>query len=125
MFLIDRLLHSVEGYSDRDLGASSDGGLQAKCAAELACSLLHHGNAEVSSARCGPIGRIESAAVIADGEVKSITLVLEVDGDGRGLGMANSVRYSLLTDADQVMDAAGRKRTPLPSDLDRASPSLL
>src|ERR1700722_1248180 len=110
MFLIDRLLHSVEGYSDRYLSASAGGGLEAKCAAELARSLFHDGNAKVSSAGRRPIGRIKAAAVSADGEVESVTLILEVDGDGRRLGMANCVRYSLLTDADKMMDAAGGKR---------------
>src|SRR5258705_13285321 len=96
MFLIDRLLHSVEGYSDRDLGASAGGGLQAKCAAKLAGTLFHHGNAEVSSARCGPIGCMKSAAVIADGQVEGVTLILQAYGDGRRLGMAKRVRDSLL-----------------------------
>ena len=91
MFLIDRLPHSVEGYSDRDLGASTDGGLQAECAAELACTLLHYRDTEVPSSRCGPIGHIESSAVIADGEIKSITFIFEIDSDGRGVGMADGV----------------------------------
>ena len=107
MLLIDRRLHCVEGYSDGDLGASVDGGLQAEGAPELACALFHDGNAEVSSARGGPVGRVKSAAVIANREVESVTLILEVDGDGRRLGMANRVRYGLLTNADEVMDATG------------------
>jgi len=125
MFLIDRLLHSVEGYSDRNLGASADRGLQAKCAAELAGTLFHHGNAEVSSARRGPIGRIKSTAVIADGEVESVTLIFEVDGNGRGLGMANRVGYGFLTDADKVMDTAGGKRYLVSFDVERGSDYFL
>src|SRR3981189_1715584 len=121
MFLIDRLLHSVEGYSDGDLGASAYGGLQAKRAAKLACALFHHRNTEVSSPRCRPIGRIEPAAVIADRKVKSVTFILEVNGDGRGLGMANGVRYRLLTDTDKVMDAAWCKRYLVSFDVERGS----
>ena len=121
MFLIDGLLHSVEGYSDGDLGASAYGGLQAKSAAKLACTLFHHRNAEVSTSRRRSIGRIEPATVIADRKVKGVTFILEVDGDGGGLGMANSVRYRLLTDADKVMDAAWCKRYLVSFDVERGS----
>ena len=38
-----------------------------------------------------------------------VTLIFEMDGDIRRVGMSNGVRYSLLADADKVMDAAGGK----------------
>src|SRR5260370_22894469 len=68
---------------------------------------------------------MKSASVIADGKVESVTLIFEMDGDGRGLGMANSVRYSLLTDADKVMDAAGSERNFFSFDLERCSDHFL
>jgi hypothetical protein len=125
MFLIDRLSHGVEGYSDRDLSASTDGGLQAECAAELAGTLLHYRDTEVPSARCGPVGHIESSAVIADGEIKSITFILEIDSDGRRVGMTDSVRNSLLTDTNKVMDAAWGKRYFVSFDVECGSDDFL
>src|SRR5438067_12198315 len=125
MFLSKRLLHSVEGYSDGDLGASADGGLHAKCAAEFSGALLHHGDAQVSATGCGAIGGIETAAVIADGQVKSISLVLEMDGDGGWLRMTNCVRHSLLADADKMMDAAGSERDLFSFHIERCSDYVL
>src|SRR5438270_128793 len=119
MFLSNRLLHSDEGYSDGDLGASAARGLQAKCAAEFSGALLHYGNAEVSAARSGTIGGIEAAAVVADGKIQSISLVLEVDGDGGWLRVANRVRDSLLADADKMMDTAGGERDLFSFDIER------
>ena len=54
MFLIDGLLHSVEGYSDGDLGASAGRGLQAQRSAEFAGALFHYGYTEMSAARGRP-----------------------------------------------------------------------
>ena len=110
VLLINRLLYCVEGYSHRDLGAGADGGLQPKSAAEFTSSLLHHRDTEMASAHCGPVGGIESLAIVANGEVQGIALVFQVDGDRRRMGMADRVRYSLLTDADEVMDTPGREQ---------------
>ncbi len=124
-FLADRLLHRVEGYSDRHFCASAGGCLQAKCAPKLACTLLHNWDAKVSSTRSGPVGSIKSLAVIPDRQVKGVTLIFEMDGDIRRVGMSNGVRYSLLTDADKVMDAAGGKWNLVAFDVQRGADYVL
>ena len=47
MFLINRLLHGVEGYLDGDLRANTRRCLYAKTASEFPGTLFHDWNAEV------------------------------------------------------------------------------
>src|SRR5581483_4373448 len=77
---------------------------------DLPCALLHNGNSEVSVAGDGARRRLESAAVIANGEAESIALVLQVNRNARWAGVANRIGDRLLPDTNQVMHAAGCQR---------------
>jgi hypothetical protein len=48
-----------------------------------------------------------------------------MDGDVRRVGVANGIRYSLLTDADKVMDAARGKRHLVAFDVKRGADYVL
>ena len=74
----------------RDFRPHSGGGIDTERAAKLASSLLHHENPEVNRARVG-LCEMESTAIVADGEIQRIVLVLQADLNLRSAGMPDGV----------------------------------